>query len=340
MAGTDGALYLSDMYNNTSARTFHVSGTIYRISHKDEGKVTRPRLDYTTTVGLIEALKSPASSVRATAVPRLAAKGDAIVAQLMKLFGDKTNPFVQARAIWVLAQTGPKGQSNARKLLANKNPQWRLVAYRALRWAKPDELLEHARALARDQDPSVRREVALSMRNVPYEQCKEVLRGLIEGYDGENRWYLEALGTAATGKETEVYAKLIRPQLIKIPFSKWNDRAKHLAWRFHTPEAINDLSQVIMAQKPQLELDQLETEKALVELNKANDDDAVFKHAGTILIKSNKKDLIEELEEKKELAKTKSSLLAKQEERLKTSLKEQEIKIQEMIKKPSSTGTQ
>jgi len=98
--------------------------------------------------------------------------------------------------------------------------------------------------------------------------------------------------------------------------------------------------QMIMAQKQQLELEQLETEKALVELNKANDDDAVFKHAGTILIKSNKKDLIEELEEKKELAKTKASLLAKQEERLKIGLKEQETKIQEMIKKPPSTGTQ
>ena len=98
--------------------------------------------------------------------------------------------------------------------------------------------------------------------------------------------------------------------------------------------------QMIIAQKQQLELEQLETEKAMVELNKANDDDAVFKHAGTILIKSNKKDLIEELEEKKELAKTKASLLAKQEERLKTGLKEQETKIQEMIKKPPSTGTQ
>ena len=98
--------------------------------------------------------------------------------------------------------------------------------------------------------------------------------------------------------------------------------------------------QMIMAQKQQLELEQLETEKALVELNKANDDDAVFKHAGTILIKSNKKDLIEELEEKKELAKTKASLLAKQEERLKTGLKEQETKIQEMIKKSPSTGIQ
>ena len=98
--------------------------------------------------------------------------------------------------------------------------------------------------------------------------------------------------------------------------------------------------QMILAQKQQLELEQLETEKALEELKKANDDDAVFKHAGTILIKSNKKNLIEELEEKKELTKTKASLLVKQEERLKTSLKEQETKIQEMIKKPSSTGSQ
>ena len=98
--------------------------------------------------------------------------------------------------------------------------------------------------------------------------------------------------------------------------------------------------QSILAQKQQLEFDKLETEKALEELQKVNDDDMVFKHAGTLLIKSNKKDLIEELEEKKELAKTKASLLVKQEERLKTGLKEQETKIQEMIKKPPSTGTQ
>ena len=98
--------------------------------------------------------------------------------------------------------------------------------------------------------------------------------------------------------------------------------------------------QSILAQKQQLEFDKLETEKALEELKKANDDDMVFKHAGTILIKSNKKDLIEELDEKKELSNTKASLLTKQEERLKITLKEQETKIQEMIKNQSVAGTQ
>ncbi len=94
--------------------------------------------------------------------------------------------------------------------------------------------------------------------------------------------------------------------------------------------------QSILMQKQQLESEKLETEKALEELKKTSDDESVFKHAGTIMIKSNKKDLIEELEEHIELAKTKSSLLIKQEDRLKTTLKEQEAKIQEMVKNPST----
>ena len=94
--------------------------------------------------------------------------------------------------------------------------------------------------------------------------------------------------------------------------------------------------QSIMMQKQQLESEKLETEKALEELKKAGDDESVFKHAGTIMIKSNKKYLIDELEEHVELAKTKASLLVKQEERLKTTLKEQETKIQEIMKNPST----
>lgn len=96
--------------------------------------------------------------------------------------------------------------------------------------------------------------------------------------------------------------------------------------------------QSILMQKQQVETEKLETGKALEELKKVSDDELVFKHAGTIMIKSNKKDLIEELEEQVELAKTKASILVKQEERLKTTLKEQETKIQEMIQN-SSTNT-
>lgn len=97
--------------------------------------------------------------------------------------------------------------------------------------------------------------------------------------------------------------------------------------------------QSIMTQKQHLEMEKVETEKALEELQKAADDDNVYKHAGTILIKSTKKELIDELEERKEMAKTRSTVLEKQELRIKESLKEQEAKITEMMRGPA-VGTQ
>ena len=90
--------------------------------------------------------------------------------------------------------------------------------------------------------------------------------------------------------------------------------------------------QSIVTQRQHLEMEKAETEKALEELKKVADDDSVFKQAGTVLIKSNKKILVDELEEKVELAKTRSTVLEKQETRVKESLKEQEAKITEMMK--------
>ena len=97
--------------------------------------------------------------------------------------------------------------------------------------------------------------------------------------------------------------------------------------------------QSIMTQKQHLEMEKAETEKALEELKKIADGDAVFKHAGTVLIKSTKKELIDELEEKQEMAKTRVIVLGKQETRVKESLKEQESKITEMMKGGSANST-
>ncbi|MFB5605468.1 MAG: prefoldin subunit beta [Nitrosarchaeum sp.] len=97
--------------------------------------------------------------------------------------------------------------------------------------------------------------------------------------------------------------------------------------------------QSIMTQKQHLEMEKVETDKALEELKKAADDDNVYKHAGSILIKSTKQELIAELEERKEMAKTRATVLEKQESRIKESLKEQEAKITEMMRGPSSGST-
>ncbi|HEV2226293.1 MAG TPA: prefoldin subunit beta, partial [Nitrososphaerales archaeon] len=75
--------------------------------------------------------------------------------------------------------------------------------------------------------------------------------------------------------------------------------------------------QAVMAQKQQVELELSETEKALEELVKAADSEAVYKFAGNLLVKVKKEDVMKELNEKKELANTRKMVLAKQETRFK-----------------------
>ncbi len=90
--------------------------------------------------------------------------------------------------------------------------------------------------------------------------------------------------------------------------------------------------QAIMMQKQQLEVENVETDRALEELKKAGADDAVYKNAGSVLIKSKKEDVVKELEERKELSNTRVMVLTKQETRVKENLKEVENKINEMIR--------
>lgn len=97
--------------------------------------------------------------------------------------------------------------------------------------------------------------------------------------------------------------------------------------------------QAIMMQKQQLEVEMVETDRALEELKKAGADDAVYKNAGSVLIKAKKEEVVKELEEKKELSNTRVMVLGKQEARVKENLKEVENKINEMIRGMQSGGS-
>ncbi len=90
--------------------------------------------------------------------------------------------------------------------------------------------------------------------------------------------------------------------------------------------------QAIQIQRQQLEIEISEIDKALEELKKLGESDTIYKITGPILIKINKDIVVKELEEKKELANTRSIVLTKQESRIKESLKETQGKLDEMLK--------
>ncbi len=104
-------------------------------------------------------------------------------------------------------------------------------------------------------------------------------------------------------------------------------------------QAQNSL-QGVLTQKQHVESEKIETDRALEELNKAGENDDVFKHAGSILIKSTKPTLIAELEERKELAATRGVVLSKQEARLREELKTLEEKVTKMLSDPTGSGGQ
>ena len=97
--------------------------------------------------------------------------------------------------------------------------------------------------------------------------------------------------------------------------------------------------QAIMMQKQQVELEVVESDRALEELKKIEQDNTVYKSAGPLLIKANREDVLKELEEKRDLLNTRTMVLGKQETRVKENLKEVENKINQMIRGTQNTNS-
>jgi prefoldin beta subunit len=95
----------------------------------------------------------------------------------------------------------------------------------------------------------------------------------------------------------------------------------------------------VLIQKQQVDAEASEVDRAITELKKASETDAVYKSAGNILIKAKKEELLKELEERKELAGTRSTVLAKQEQRVRESINELTARIEGGGKGPTGAQT-
>ena len=158
--------------------------------------------------GQITALRSPAVNVRALGFEGLKARGDAALPAVAALLDDE-NPYMRARAVWLLAQLGPDG-IDARGNVDRQQTIRCCGSPPIAHCAQTGRARSVAARLARDPSPAVRREVALSLRDVPFEESRDrCCSRSREGYDGKDRSYLEAWGIGATNKEDALYAALM-----------------------------------------------------------------------------------------------------------------------------------
>ncbi|MFH1328885.1 MAG: prefoldin subunit beta [Candidatus Bathyarchaeota archaeon] len=90
--------------------------------------------------------------------------------------------------------------------------------------------------------------------------------------------------------------------------------------------------QAIVVQKQQVELELADNERALTELQKVTDEIIAYKSIGAILVKKDRGSLTKELSEKKELLSVRTSILSKQEEKIRGRLTELQQDLQAKLK--------
>ncbi len=220
-AAPDGSLMVADWYDaGVGGHAFRdqTTGRIYRVAPQG-AEPTTPSPDFGTVEGLIEGLKSPNVATQDAARRGLLAQGIDADPALVQLY-QSDEPVFRARALWVLNDL--RGDEfPARHSLEDHDPKIREQAVRMLgrdlsREGKVEladgasfgdpAAIDHLDVLlpmANDPDPGVRRELILAFRYLPTEKVGEALRTLTAAWDGQDRWYLEALRLGLRDREPE-----------------------------------------------------------------------------------------------------------------------------------------
>src|SRR5690606_26891286 len=103
------------------------------------------------------------------------------------------DPRMRARALWLLGKIPGRGEHYVRLALSDENDDIRMTAIRLMRQLDlvPAEVLS---GIAEDPSPAVRREALVALRYDSSEAMPELWAKLAAQHDGQDRWYLEALG--------------------------------------------------------------------------------------------------------------------------------------------------
>lgn len=239
LVGADGAIYVADWFDpgvgGHNDRDNSLSGTIYRIAPKGFRPAKPP--DQPTPVQL---LRNPSPNVRNAGWISLKDQAAAALPEIRKVLHD-SNPWIAARAVWLLPFLGQEGLALCQERLQHADPAQRILAFRALRNAG-QPILKWAGQLASDPDSAVRREVAVALRYLPQSDKLNLVARLFQHYDGKDRVYLEACGLAAEGAEAAIW-KRVYTEAGQPASGSWSASLARIAWRLQPEQALPALKQ-------------------------------------------------------------------------------------------------
>jgi putative membrane-bound dehydrogenase-like protein len=260
----DGSVFVADWYDpgvGGHGMGDTTRGRIYRITPKGHKGYKIPTFDFETKKGLTEALASPNLAVRYMAIDALKSSDWSKVDEVLDDALNQTeNPWLRARAFWL---SGRALAHNARAwgffLLAMKDKDPRMRAL-ALRWIQDsgtsvalsddahqrDSVTDIGRmglneperlfALSPDETTATRREMLLTLRDVPPEKAKKAILELAKKYDGKDRFYLEAIGIAVGHHDVKRREIILAD--FDTQFPDWNDKVADLIWELRPPQVL------------------------------------------------------------------------------------------------------
>ncbi|WP_162053388.1 PVC-type heme-binding CxxCH protein [Pontibacter pamirensis] len=237
----DGSIYVSDWYDpgvGGHQMADMNRGRIYRIAPPGVPYRT-PQLDLSSPKGAVEALQNPNLATRYLAWEKLHNWGTKAEPALQKLW-KSDNERMRARALWLLAKIEGKSDKYIQQALQDKNPDIRITGLRIAR-QEVDNIIPYVQQLVKDPSPQVRREAAIALRHNKSAEVPALWAELAQQYDGQDRWYLEALGIGAD----EQWDKFFTAYQAKVGNQMTNKASQDIVWRSRTGLALPYLSQYI-----------------------------------------------------------------------------------------------
>ena len=194
----DGSLIVADWYDPGVGghRMGDIEkGRLFRIAPPDS-PYKAPKYAFDTVEGAIVALQSPNLSARYLAWQKLHAEGRKAEAALLSVVEETDNPRFKARALWLLGKIEGNGQAIVDLATNDDNPDIRILGVRLARQLGID-LIPVVTKLVGDESAAVRRDCAIALRFLDSSDKSRLWAKLAAEYDGQDRWYLEALGIGA-----------------------------------------------------------------------------------------------------------------------------------------------
>jgi len=245
----DGSLFVADWYDpgvGGHQAGDQVKGRIYRLAPKNHTYKIEP-LDLSSVSKSMKALENPNLETRYLAFRQLQKLGTEATKAEEQSFLSNPNPRFRARAFWLLVQS-KSGLAFIEQAAKDPNPDIRMMAIRAMSRKSFGLWRSLAQSMVNDPDPQVRRELAIAMRHNASPNADKIWAKLATQHDGQDRWYLEALGIGADGAwEGRMEAYLAETQAAKpVGF-------QDIIWRSRTEQALPYLMETL---KSSISLDQ------------------------------------------------------------------------------------